>query len=396
MSEKPFKLKTIFRDEEIKQGLYRFLNLLGRKRFDERVKALRAATMSRPMSGRLLAEAFIVERGLAEIAGYIGGRSSDRVKKLPAASRALAETAIVAADFAAVLPPEMRAVFAADLQDALEGERTLLPEWHFVNTLAWFARNGCRFHLRDDADAPLMAEIAETETAILPVALDADAGRRVGRRAWFALADLLAPLLPLATADAAGARLIAIEFDIEPPEDLSAVVESVRAALNSNSDSSGEGWQVHIESVEDVKTGMPTEDVLKALGKSIRPGAHYAITEGEQGLLAIAAWSKTLDDVPATLCRQLEELIETTGPTIVAAFIEEVSPEEWQRLTEAPGFRAALMEILTARPDVAGLRLAHQGHLFTAPGRPPFGDVPMQLWNPADDRVTQVMRAALG
>jgi hypothetical protein len=396
MSDKPFRLRTSFRDEEIKQGLYRFLNLIGRKQFDDRVKSLRAATMARPMSGRLLAEAFIVERGLAEIAGYVGGRSSDRVKRLPAASRALAETAIVAADFAAALTPEMRAVFAADLQDALEGERSLLPEWHFVNTLAWFARNGFRFWLRDDADAPLMAEIAETAVALLPVALDADAGRRVGRREWFALADLLAPLLPLATSGLAGARLIAIEFDQEPPEDLAVIIASVRDALNSNSDVTGDGWTVHIESVEDVKPGMQTEDVLKALGKSIRPGAHYAITEGEQGLLAIAAWSKAEDDVPATLCRQLEELVETSGPTVVAAFIEEISAEEWQRLSDAPGFRTALAEILTAQPEVAGLRLAHQGHLFTAPGKAPFGDIPMTLWNPADDRSTQVMRAALG
>jgi effector-binding domain-containing protein len=308
----------------------------------------------------------------------------------------MAETAILAAEFVEALPPDLRAVFTEDLQDALSGERSLIVEWHFLNALAWFARNGCLFHLRDDADAPLVAGIAETEVAILPVALDADAGRRVGRRAWFGLADQLAPLFPLATADAEGARLIAIEFDNEPPEELEKVAGSVRDAINSGQPVTGDGWTVRIEDIEGLKPGMDTPDVLKVLGQQIRAGAHYAITEGEKGLLAVAAWSKANDDIPAALCRQLEELIETSGKTIVTAFIEELSADEWSRLSEAEGFRNALTAILEARPDLTALRLAHQGHIMTAPSQNPFGDIPATLWNPADDRTTQVMRAALG
>lgn len=396
MSDKPFRLETAFRDEDIKPGLFKFLSTIGRRRFDDRVKALRATTASRPMSGRLLGEVFLIERGLSEVATFLGGRAADRVKRLPAPSRALVETAIFATCFVDSLPSDMREVFVDDLQQALTGERSLQPEWHFLGALAWFARNGCRFWLRDDADAPLMGGIAGTDVAILPVALDADAGRRVGRRAWFGLADQLAPLFASATGPDNKAVLIAIEFDNEPPEDLTTVVQTVKSAIEQKAKINADGWSVQFRELDKVRPGMETTDVLKVLAEHITPGAHYALTESDDGLLAIAAWSKAKDDIPAALLAQLEELVETSGNTVVPAFIEEVSPDEWQRHIENDSFRARLTDFLNARPEVTGLRLSHAGHLLTRPGAAPLGDVPTLIWNPSDERDVQLMRAALG
>lgn len=364
-----------------------FLELIGEKRWQQRLGEIRALAAAGPRAGQAIRQRHVLELSL------------EKLRRQPDAPMSITETLLEAIAreiplIAASLTPRGRSRLIEQLHLGLTGQNTLIPVFHLVRSAMLQRSRGFAVTfpgLEERTPHDLLLTRDEIEAEVACDVVNAEDGRGVHRGAWFRLADRIDPDLQIWLAAHPGRYLLKMTLpgglrgglhESEPDsETLANLHQRIRAMLETKSrQDHDEAIVLRLDPL--LLAGAQAEDLglLSSLRREFGPEAHLSVTTTGGGVFVMAARAGQENEVAIMIRRRLAAIapVRLTGerPGILSMFVEDTDRLEWRGLRDRLELEGEARQFMTnpeARPVVAvtftsRLELFGLGEPHAAPG----------------------------
>jgi hypothetical protein len=344
-----------------------FVDLIGGKRWRERIGEIRDLAASGPRAGQAMRQRHVLELSIEKLRRHPDGAASVTEALLGSIA---AETASIAAG----LTPRGRDRLVQQISTCLSGHNTLIPVFHLMRSAMLQRSRGFAVGfpgLEQDAAYDLLLTRDEIEAEVACDVVTAEDGRGVHRGAWFRLADRIDPDLQTWLASHPGRYLLKMTLPgglrgglhaSEPDsETLSNLHQRIRAMLETKSrQDHDEAIVLRLDPL--LLAGAQAEDLglISSLRREFGPEAHLSVTTGGGGVFVMAARAGQENEVATAMRRRLAKIapVRLTGerPGILSMFVEDTDRLEWRGLRERLELEGEARQFMTnpeARPVVA-------------------------------------------
>ncbi len=365
------------------RALRAFLALAGAGRWQERTRELGARLRAGPHAGRTVQQRHALELVLARLAGAAEG-----LARAGKAERRVAVLAAEAARLSASLEDGPRRRLRALVERGLEGEGTLVPLFHLIRTAALFRARG--FAVSHDGllhgtahDLSVQREYATAEVAC--ETLSAEEGRPLHRGDWAALVDMVNPDLQTWLAAHPGRYVLKMTLPdgVSDPAQLPALHRRISAMLATEKRQHSEAdviLKLDPLALAGAQAAGAWSDRLRT---QFGAEAHLAVTGDAQSgsVLVMAARAGRENEVSAAAARRLSQAAQARlsgrQPGILALFIEDLEPAEWQGLRASLELEGACRRFLTTAEAkrVVAVTCATRQELLAMPGAAEDGEL---------------------
>lgn len=343
-------------------SVHPFIELVGPRRWAERVRELGHLAAGGPRAGR-------AERQRHGIEWTIERLRRGRTAPSPLEAR-IAELAAAATEAAERLSPAGRDRFRAALDAALTEAATLVPLFHLLRTATSYRARGFAVSFagfEDAAPFDLLLRRGDAAAEVVCDVVSAEQGRGLPRAAWLHLADRIDADLQTWLAAHPGRYLLKMTLPDGLPaaadaQAMTALHARIRRMLATQSRSEQDAAVVlRLDPLLLAGAQADESDTLARLRQEFGPEAQLAVTSGEDGgLFVLAARAGREDEVAAAIRRRMASIAPArlTGarPGILAMFIEDTERTEWRGLRDRLELEGEARQFLThkeARPVVA-------------------------------------------
>lgn len=328
----------------------RFIDLVGRARWQRRIETIEAGISAQRIAGRVARDRHAIELAIARLAGGTTSRPT-------VAERAIARLAADTLSTHATLSPAARDRLTVRLAAALEGTATLVPVFHLVRTAGLNRARGFTVHfsgLEEEAPYDLRIERDGRSAEIACAVVSADEGRWVHRGDWFALVDRINPELQAWLAAHPGRYLLKMTLPegLDSTRNLAEVQARIAALLEGERKSDhSETAVLRLDPLLIAQAEAGQAALTARLRAQFGEEAHFAVAAAESSMFVMAARAGRPNDVAAVLQRHLAALparLSGTRPGILAVFVEDTDPTEWRTLRERLEIEGATRNFLAA------------------------------------------------
>jgi hypothetical protein len=367
--------------------LERFVDLIGGKRWRERLVEIRDLAAAGPRASQAIRQRHVLELSI------------EKLRRQPAAQPSTTEAllgniACELSDIAADLTPRGRDRLVEQLRLGLSGQNTLIPVFHLIRSAMLQKSRGFTVTfpgLEEDTPHDLLLTRDAIEAEVACEVVTAEEGRGVHRGAWFRLADRIDPDLQTWLAAHPGRYLLKMTLpgglrgglhESDPhSETLATLHQRIRAMLETKSrQDHDEAIVLRLDPL--LLAGAQAEDMglISSLRREFGPEAHLSVTTAGGGVFVMAARAGQENEVAIAIRRRLAAIapVRLTGerPGILSMFVEDTDRLEWRGLRDRLELEGEARQFMTnpeARPVVAvtfisRLELFGLGEPDAAPG----------------------------
>jgi hypothetical protein len=368
-------------------SLVDFVDLIGSKRWRERLAEIRDLAAAGPRASQAIRQRHVLELSLEKLRRQPGNRPSVTETLLGSIAR---EIPLIAAD----LTSRGRDRLVEQLRCGLSGQNTLIPVFHLIRSAMLQRSRGFTVSFpgfEDDTPHDLLLARDKIEAEVACDVVTAEEGRGVHRGAWFRLADRIDPDLQTWLEAHPGRYLLKMTLpgglrgglhESDPgSETLANLHQRIRAMLETKSrQDHDEAIVLRLDPL--LLAGAQAEDMglISSLRREFGPEAHLSVTTAGGGVFVMAARAGQENEVAIAIRRRLAAIapVRLTGerPGILSMFVEDTDRLEWRGLRERLELEGEARQFMTnpeARPVVAvtfvsRLELFGLGEPDAAPG----------------------------
>jgi hypothetical protein len=332
-----------------------FIDVIGERHWTSRIQALTKAAAGPQRAGRAL-----LQRHAAEI--ILERLRREDLDRTGAAGRALLGLARHATRVHAGLSHAGRGRMRAALQAGLEGNNTLVPVLHVVDTAARQHARGFAVYFaawQDAAPFDLLIHRDGTEAEIACDVVSAEEGRNVRRGAWVDLVDGIDPDLQTWLAAHPGRYVLKLTL----PQGLRGEADAqgcnladlhgrIRAMLQASRRADhDEAAVLRLDPLMLAAAQADELGLMSSLRREFGREAHLAVTTAGGGVFVLAARAGREDEVAGAIRRRMAEIaplrLTGTRPGILAMFVEDTDHAEWRDLRDRLALEGETRQFLT-------------------------------------------------
>ena len=328
-----------------------FVDLVGREAWQSRIDAIVQAQAvpggTRPLSAR-----DVLRRHTVEVA--IERHRRGGARPLHAVDARIVRLATEAVTLQASLPPLGRRRFAERLEAAMLQGQSLTGLFHLLRTAGMQRGRGHEVAFAGFAEGTahdLEVSRDDHRAEIACETVSAEGGRGVHQGAWSRLIDLVDSDLKTWLADHPGRYLLkmtlprGLQVTGRPDEEacaLASLHRRIREMLAGRQRADQDANAVIrldpliLSPSSAGRSDVSAPGVIARIREQFGPETQLAAITSASGIFAIAAHAGGEDDVPAAVRRRMEAVAATrlTGgsPGILAMFVDDIGPVEWERL----------------------------------------------------------------
>jgi hypothetical protein len=325
--------------------LERFVDLIGGKRWRERLGEIRDLAAAGPRASQAIRQRHVLELSI------------EKLRRQPAAQPSKTEALLggIACELSRIagdLTPRGRDRLVEQLHAGLSGQNTLIPVFHLIRSAMLQKSRGFTVTfpgLEDETPHDLLLTRDAIEAEVACEVVTAEEGRGVHRGAWFRLADRIDPDLQTWLAAHPGRYLLKMTLpgglrgglhESDPDsETLGALHQRIRAMLETKSrQDHDEAIVLRLDPL--LLAGAQAEDMglISSLRREFGPEAHLSVTTAGGGVFVMAARAGQENEVAIAIRRRLAAIapVRLTGerPGILSMFVEDTDRLEWRGLRE--------------------------------------------------------------
>ncbi len=374
-------------------SLRAFLALGGIGRWQVRARELTDRLRAGPHSARAAQQRHALELVLARLAG-----KAEALASAGKPERRVCLLAQEAVRLSATLEDGPARRLRALVERGLEGEGNLVPLFHLLNTAALFRARG--FEVRHDGllhgtahDLTVRREHALAEVAC--ETLSAEEGRPLHKGDWATLVDMINPELQTWLAAHPGRYVLKMTLPegISDPARLPELHQRISAMLAAQKRQHSEADVIlkldPLALAGAQMSGTGGAALPQRLRAQFGQEAHLAVTgdPASGSVMVMAARAGRENEVSAAAARRLSNAAQSrlSGrlPGILALFLEDLEPVEWQGLRASLELEGACRRFLTA-PEakrVVAVTCTTRQELLGLAGAAPDGE--LRFRNPA-------------
>jgi hypothetical protein len=376
-----------------------FLDLVGRRAWQERMREINRRSAAGRRAGRMALQRYAIEMILERARTRPGtARASATERRILALAERLGQVM-------QALRPAGRDRLAAALATALSGERTLVDVFHLARTAHLQEARGfeVRFAgLEDGAPYDLLLHRHGATAEVACDVISAEAGRDVQRGAWFSLCDRIDPDLETWLADHPGRYLLKMTLprglkaarDATDGEEAAAALASLHArirgllscGLRADHD---EAAVLRLDPLLLLAAQAGDLGLISGLRREFGPEAHIAVTTAGSGVFALAARAGRQNEVAAAVRERMAAIAPArlTGrhPGILAMFLEDTDADEWSGLRDRLELEGEARHFLTGPQGqgVVAVTCTSRLELFDLPAPASVAEGDLRFRNPA-------------
>jgi len=371
-----------------------FIAMVGASLWGERIAEILREVARSQRVGRALLQWHAVEIGIERMR-----RAVETAERTPA-ERCLLDVLheVMLAD--AQLSPSGRSRLRAQLAEALQHERNLVPLFHLFRTAALQRSRGFAVHyagLDDGASFDLLLERDGAQAELVCDVISAEDGRDVHRGAWAQLVDRIDDDLQTWLSAHPGKYLLKLTLPqgLNGEEArLSALHGRIRTMLSEQRRADhDEACVLRLDPLilaAAQASHRPSEPkLMSSLRREFGPQAHLAVTAAGDGVVALAARAAREDEVAVAIRKRLAALapsrLSGTRPGILAMFVEDTDRTEWRLLRDQLELEGEARQFLT-HPEarcVVAVTCASRLELFGAIAPDAACDGELRFRNPS-------------
>lgn len=358
------------------RALRAFMALAGAGRWQERTRELGARLRAGVHAGRAVQQRHALELVLAKLSA-----TAEALPRAGRAERRVALLAQAAAQLSLGLEAGPRLRLRALVERGLEGEGNLVPLFHLIRTAALFRARGFAVEHEGLLHGTAHDLLVRREHATAEVAcetLSAEEGRPLHKGDWAALVDMVNPELQTWLAAHPGRYVLKMTLPdgISDPARLPALHRRISDMLAAQRRQHSEADVILKLDPLALAGAQAAGAWPERLRTQFGAEAHLAVTGDAQSgsVLVMAARAGRENAVSDAAARRLaaaaQARLSSRHPGILALFIEDLEPAEWQALRASLELEGACRRFLTtpaARPVVA-VTCATRQELLALPG----------------------------
>jgi len=377
----------------------RLVDLVGRKRFGERIVGIDAAAGIGRGQGRLLRERFSPELALWRL------RQAGVEPGCPA-ERALVEQSGELLRIHDALGVEGRERLLGRLRACLAPEGCIVPLLHLAHLSLEHRRRGFAVafpRLESGAEPDLVIERDGASAEIVADTVSAEEGRWVHRGDWFALVDRINPDLQAWLASHPGRYLLKMTLPsgLGASSDLPGLHERIMKLLEeSRKSEQSEAVVLKLDPLllAASQAGTGENRLVDRLRAQFGPEAHLAVATSQGGVFVMAARAGRENEVAQAVRRHLQLLqprLSGTRPGILALMVEDTDRIEWRALRDKLDLEGAARNFLTepGARDVVAVTCLSRFELFRQPVPDAAPDGELRFRNPAHPQAKNIALA---